>query len=173
MYTITIPDLQACLRVSNKTPHLWLGGCPRERAGRAFAYRLADLVPRIRSRPRGLSAAEARSLVEVDRAKREYGEDMLYLGEEAEVRAERLIASLTAAERERLSYCQSQFTAALVEKLLDRSVFEHIETLRAVLALHPDVLAHVLTGDDVLPDWLNFAPAFAVVNAPTSTLEAA
>lgn len=173
MYTITISDLQACLRVSCRTPQHWLGGCPRERAGRGYAYRLTDLVPRIRARPRGLSAAEARSLVEVDRAKREYGEDMLYLGEDAETRAERLIASLTAVERERLAYCQSQFTAALVEKLLDRSVFEHIETLRTVLALHPEVLAHVLTGGDVLPDWLAFAPAFAVINAPTSIMEAA
>ncbi|MBY6056824.1 hypothetical protein [Leisingera daeponensis] len=173
MFTITIPDLQACLRVSNKTPTRWLAGCARERAGCAFAYRLSDLVPRIRARPRGLSAAEARSLVEVDRAKREFDEDTLYLGEDAKGRAEHLIASLTAAERERFAYCQSQFTAALVEKLLDRSVFEHIETLRTVLALHPDVLAHVLTSDDVLPDWLIFAPAFAVINAPTPLMEAA
>lgn len=174
MYTITVPDLQACLRVSNKTPHLWLGDCPRERAGRAFAYRLSDLVPRIRTRPRGLSAAEARSLVEVDRAKREYGEDTLYLGEDAEARAERLIASLTEGERERLAYCQSQFTAALVERLLDRAVFDHIEHLRTALVLHTDVLAYVLTADDgVLPDWLSFAPAFAVINAPTTIHEAA
>ena len=173
MFTITIPDLQACLRVSSGTPKLWLAKCPRERAGRGYTYRLADVLPNIRSRPRGLSAAEARSLVEVDRAKREFGEDTLYLGEDAERRAELLITSLTAAERERLAYCQSQFTAALVEKLLDRSVFEHIEVLRTILALHPDVLAHIMTGDDVLPDWHNFAPAFAVVNAPATLKEAA
>ncbi|MFD0909522.1 hypothetical protein [Ruegeria arenilitoris] len=171
MFTITVPDLQACLRVSSATPKGWLGDCPRERTGPRYAYRLPDILPRIRERrPRGLSAAEARSLVEVDRVKRSYGEDTLYLGEDARERAQRLVNSLTESESERLAYCQSQFTAALVERLLDREVFTHIEFLRLLLALHPDILAYVMTADDaVLPDWRAFAPAFAVINAPEST----
>lgn len=171
MFTITTPDLQACLSVAAATPKGWLHDAPKVKAGYRLSYRLADVLPRIRERrPRGLSAAEARSLVEVDRVKRSYGEDTLYLGEDAPSRACRLINSLTKAERERLSYCQSQFTAALVEKLLDRTVFERIEVLRSVLALHPDILAYVMTADAaILPDWLAFAPAFAVINAPLRT----
>lgn len=174
MFTITTPDLQTSLVVSTSTPRRWFHDCPQRKERAGLVYRLADIIPRIRARrPRGLSTAEARSLVEIDRVKRGYSEDTLYLGEDAYERARLLIASLTDAERERLTYCQSQFTAALVEKVLDRDLFVHIEVLRAVLVLHHDVLAYVMTSDDVLPDWLNFAPAFAVVNAPTAINEAA
>jgi len=173
MFTVTVPDLQACLNVAAATPKGWLGGCARERTGPRYAYRLADVVPAIRARRAGgLSASEARSLVEVDRTKQSYGEDTLYLGEDALDRACRLIDCLIKSERERLALCQSQFTAALVETLLDRDVFEHLEVLRTVLALHPDILAYVLTGNSEV-EWREFSPAFAVVNAPTTLKEAA
>ncbi|MDF1802008.1 hypothetical protein [Thalassovita sp.] len=110
MFTVTVPDLQACLNVAAATPKGWLGGCARERTGPRYAYRLA--------------------------------------------------------------LCESQFTAALVETLLDRDVFEHLEVLRTVLALHPDILAYVLTGNSEV-EWREFSPAFAVVNAPTTLKEAA
>lgn len=174
MFTITVPDIAACLGVCAASPRNWLTDCPRQRAGSTFTYQLSDVVAALRvHRTRGLNAAEARSLVEVDRVKRSYADDTLFLGEDALPRARRLSATLTRPERERLMYCQSQFTAALVQTLLDRDLFMHIDILRDVLIMHPDVLAYVLTSNSPLPDWPQLAPAFAVINAPTPINEAA
>lgn len=88
MFTLTCKDMQICLNVSPATPKGWLGDCARSHEGGRFSYRLSDVLPRIRQRrPRGLSASEARSLVDVDCVKRAYGDDMLYAGEETIIRA--------------------------------------------------------------------------------------
>jgi hypothetical protein len=171
MFTITTTNLQACFNVSSGTPRAWLSDCPRERVSRAIAYRLPDVIIGTRTcRPRGLSAAEASSLVEVDRVKRTFGEDTLFAGDDAINASCRLLEVLTKAEAERLALCQYQFTAALVEVLLDRDVFEYLDHLRTVLVLHPGVLAYVMAGDEAAqPNWPTFSAAFAVVNAPNNS----
>ena len=74
----------------------------------------------------------------------------------------------------RLKQAKGVFTGALVEAFFDRSLFRHLEELRDILILCPDVLYFVLTGDAAMqPTWRHFAPAFAAINAPESTTKEA
>jgi hypothetical protein len=131
-------------------------------------YSLEGVVKGLRrNRKRGLSAYEARALAQIDKERRTSEDAVLFAGDGPRERALGLAAVLTDVERERLKLAQSQFTGALVAHLLDRAIFEHIDHLRDVLVLSPDVLFFVLTGDAGGIDWQNFSPAFAVVNVTT------
>jgi len=176
MHTICKKDLCKVLRVSLHGARLWLGDADFVVEGSKYLYRLPDVVAAARAnRKRGLNSVEARGLIEIDRVRRADEDAVLHVGEGARQRAHDVTRALTLGEAERLKLAQAQFTGSLVENLLDRAVFEHLDDLRDILILSPEILAFVLTGDAaMLPVWRHFAPAFAVVNVPeTTTKEAA
>ncbi|MCJ8335936.1 MAG: hypothetical protein MJH10_17125 [Epibacterium sp.] len=170
MHTISRSNIAQVWDVSVCSVRRWIAdkdsdGRTIKHQSNHYLYSLEGVVRGLRkNRKRGLGLHEVRALAETDRKYRA-GEDVaLFVGEEARQRAKELALVLTPAKQERFKVAQAQFTGALVTHLLDRSVFEHIDYLRDVLILSPDVLYFVMTADGL--NWDHFAPVFAVVNTP-------
>lgn len=172
MHTLRRADIAAVCNVSVCSVSRWIASADTVRRSTPnqfshYLYSLEGVVKGLRrDRKRGLSAHEARALAEIDRTRRTGEDKILFVGLDPRERAQGLTSVLTDVERERLKLAQAQFTGALVAHLLDRNIFEHLDYLRDVLILSPDVLCFVLTGDGDGIAWHNFAPSFAVVNVP-------
>lgn len=177
MHTLRRADIADVCNVSICSVPRWIASTDSVRRStpnqfHRYLYSLEGVVKGLRTnRKRGLNQHEARGLAEIDRTRRAGEDAVLFVGDSPRQRAQALTAVLTDVEKERLKLAQAQFTGALVANLLDRDIFEHLDHLRDVLILSPDVLYFVLTGDtaDGL-HWQKFAPAFAVVNVPTDVL---
>lgn len=174
---VTKNELCAALRVSERTPRYWTDDIPKFKLGHHVAWRLLDLIPAVRRRPRGLVGAELSTLFEIARSRGvSPDEDTLHVGDDGLARAKAVIACLSPAERERWQVAASMFESCLVESpAFARPVFREIEELRAKLVLNPAVAAYVFLNEiGDLPERMpRFCVEFSLINATLRATEAA
>lgn len=122
-------------------------------------YHLASVLPTVRLSERGCTPALFAAATEEPGA--------MFVGEGVLPICHRLIEWLDASQRARLFKVQVGFTEALVRGLQTSSIFEHLDSLRLKLLLHPGILRFVVLGDDKnLPNFKSaFTLQWAIVNS--------
>lgn len=176
-FHITTDDIYAVCTPNAKTKgsaQRWTRGLPHERrrlgkggGTEPARFRLADLVPALRNTRKGLSGDRLRALVECD------GPFDVTVPVEGDPDA--LIASLTAAERERSFRIIYRFAKAMAQAFFDRYVHIDREAMLKKLILAGPVLHYALTGDRMaLPasdaEWTQFSAAFVLANGDAETI---
>ena len=181
MFTTSASNLVAILGTTYQTTFNWMAKHPDRHpthyvsrvAPRGKFYRLADLVIRLREmRKGGFKGGALEAVVQHDAdVRRAAGHEDLYIGEDIEARAEKLVAALDPHEANLLKGCMAGFTNAAVA-----AGCVGIARTRKALILHPGILRFVLTRDrSELPvgdlGWFSFAKAFCVMNVAPSNSE--
>jgi len=181
MYTTSATDLIDLFGWSYQSTYRWFsrhpdGYPPHTNRDRGRYFRLEDVVGRLRdARKRGLYGEELEAVVKHDaKVRRTASHEDLYIGEDVERRADKVIAALTPNELDRLKACKKAFTSAAISA---GSI--GLTRLRHALILHPAILRYVLTKNNAeLPvgdlGWFSFSKALCVVNVvPSNEMEAA
>lgn len=119
-------------------------------------YNLADVLPTLRARERGLAAA----LFDAATVRQH-----LFVGDTVLPTALRLLEWLTPVQQARLRHLQTEFAAGLAAKFMSADLWAFYERLRLAILLHHDVLRFVVVGDVPLPDMARLSPAFCLTNA--------
>ena len=97
----------------------------------------------------------------------------IFVGDDAVRIAERLCDWMDPVMKGRAVHVQNHFANAFAA-CRSQVLFAHAEALRMALLIHDSTLPFIVTGDArALPDWRCFAPAFALINAPTTAAIAA
>lgn len=128
-------------------------------AGAPRRYPLASVLPTVKPTERAFVPALFAM------ATQDHG--AYFVGEGVLPACRKLVAWLDEAQGERAYRMQVRFTDALVRGLQSSSIFEHLDSLRLKLILHPGILRFVVLGDaSDLPDFKGGFPIqFAITNA--------
>lgn len=163
MLTITQRGLVEALGISKNTASTRLTHLPHD-GNRPRRYDLAKVLPTTKWREFGglnalFTAAES--------------DGSLFVGDDAREVADLLCNWMDPVMKGRAVRVQKSFVNA-VAACRSQVLFEHMEDLRMSVLIHGTTLPFIATGDARgLPAWQNFAPAFALVNAPATTQLAA
>lgn len=157
---ITQSDYSTAIGVNRDTASRRFAGLPFDPvAGAPRRYPLGYVLPTVKQTER----ASVPALFAM--ATQDHGS--YFVGEGVLPACHKLVAWLDAAQRERLYRVQVRFTEALVRGLQSSSIFEHLDSLRLKLILHPGILRFVVLGDaSDLPDFTGgWTVQWSLVNA--------
>ncbi|MCG7518449.1 hypothetical protein [Ruegeria sp. Ofav3-42] len=137
-----------------------LRSVPYAGGARSRRYYVAAVLPTLTARERGNGAIQR--LFDIATS-----DGTLFVGDEVIPVCRAFEDWLDTEQKERLTECRVNFTAALFEATSSSEIWQFVDALHLKLCLHPSICRFVVTGDDTeLPDIdASFAFAFSLCNA--------